>query len=96
MKNVALITGATSGLGLAYAKEYAKRGYNLIITGKRKDKIKANAVNLENTFNVKVKTIIVDLANEEGLDILLSGIRDDEIEVLVNNAGFGLKPFFQK
>ncbi|MDW2800057.1 SDR family NAD(P)-dependent oxidoreductase [Clostridium boliviensis] len=96
MKNVALITGATSGLGLAYAKEYAKRGYNLIITGRREDKIKANAVNLENTFNVKVKTIIVDLANEEGLDILLSGIRDDEIEVLVNNAGFGLKPFFSE
>jgi len=43
MKNVTLITGATSGLGLAYAKEYAKKGYNLIITGRRKDKIKANA-----------------------------------------------------
>ena len=69
---------------------------NLIITGRREDKIKANAVNLENTFNVKVKTIIVDLANEKGLDILLSGIWDDDIEVLVNNAGFGLKPFFSE
>ena len=96
MKNVTLITGATSGLGLAYAKEYAKKGYNLIITGRREDKIKANAGNIENTYNVKVKTVIVDLANEEGVNALLSEICDDEIEVLVNNAGFGLKPVFSE
>jgi short-subunit dehydrogenase len=94
MKNVALITGATSGLGLAYAKEYAKKGYNLIITGRREDKIKKNAGNLENTYNVKVKTVIVDLAYEEEVNLLLNEIRNDEIEVLVNNAGFGLKPVF--
>lgn len=96
MKNMALITGATSGLGLAYAKEYGKKGYNLIITGRREDKIRANAVNIENTYHVKVKTVIVDLANEEGVNILLNEIRDDEIEVLINNAGFGLKPVFSE
>ena len=96
MKNVTLITGATSGLGLAYAKEYAKKGHNLIITGRREDKIKANAENIENTYNIKVKTVIADLANEEGVNTLLHEIRDDEIEVLVNNAGFGLKPVFSE
>lgn len=96
MKNVTLITGATSGLGLAYAKEYAKRGYNLIITGRREDKIKANAINIENMYNVKVKAVIVDLANAEGVNFLLNEIRDDEIEVLINNAGFGLKPLFSE
>lgn len=96
MKNVTLITGATSGLGLAYAKEYANKGYNLIITGRREDKIKANAGNIENTYNVKVKTVIVDLADEEGVNTLFNEIRDDEIEVLVNNAGFGLKPVFSE
>lgn len=94
MKNAVLITGATSGLGLAYAKEYGKKGYNLIITGRREDKIRTNAVYIENTYHVKVKTVIVDLAYEEGLNILLNEIRDDEIEVLINNAGFGLKPVF--
>ncbi|TCL60513.1 hypothetical protein EDD76_102211 [Kineothrix alysoides] len=92
MTNAVLITGATSGLGLAYAREYAKEGYNLIITGRRKEKIKDNANDIEHTYHVKVKVLIVDLANQEGLDYLLDEIKDDEIEVLVNNAGFGLKP----
>ena len=96
MMNMALITGATSGLGLAYAKEYAKKGYNLIITGRREDKIKANARNIENMYNVKVKVVIVDLAHDKGLNILLDVIREDEIEVLINNAGFGLKPVFSE
>lgn len=96
MKHAALITGATSGLGLAYAKEYAKNGYNLIITGRRENKITANARDIENTYNVKVKVVIVDLANEEGLNVLLNEIQEDEIDVLVNNAGFGLKPVFSE
>ncbi len=92
MKNAVLITGATSGLGLAYARAYAKEGYHLIITGRREDKIRANAADIENTYGVNVKVVIVDLANEAGLKNLLAEIREDEIEVLVNNAGFGLKP----
>ncbi|MFA9375653.1 MAG: SDR family NAD(P)-dependent oxidoreductase [Lachnotalea sp.] len=96
MKNTALITGATSGLGLAYAKEYAKRGYNLIITGRREDKIKDNARNIENMYHVTVKVVIVDLTHEKGLNNLLDEIREDEIEILVNNAGFGLKPIFSE
>ena len=96
MKHAVLITGATSGLGLAYAKEYAKNGYNLVITGRRETKIRENARYIEDIYNVKVKVVIADLAKEEGLDILLSEIKEDEIEVLVNNAGFGLKPVFSE
>jgi uncharacterized protein len=96
MKNAVLITGATSGLGLAYAKEYAKEGCNLIITGRREEKIKANAIDIEHTYHVEVKVVIVDLANQEGLIYLLDEIKDDEIEVLVNNAGFGLKSVFSE
>jgi len=96
MKHAVLITGATSGLGLAYAKEYAKRGYNLIITGRREYKIIENAKYIENTYHVKVKAVIVDLAKEEGLNLLLNEINEEEIEVLVNNAGFGLKPVFSE
>ncbi|BCN29877.1 SDR family NAD(P)-dependent oxidoreductase [Anaeromicropila herbilytica] len=94
MKKVALITGATSGLGLAYAKEYAKKGYNLIITGRREDKIKENGKKIEERYHVTVKVVIVDLAYKKGVDILLNEMKEDEIEVLINNAGFGLKPVF--
>lgn len=94
MKKVALVTGATSGLGLAYAKEYASKGYNLIITGRKEDKIRGNAEDIAKKYKVDVKIIIVDLSNEEGLNQLLCDIKEDEIEVLVNNAGFGLKPEF--
>lgn len=92
MTNAVLITGATSGLGLAYARAYAKEGFNLIITGRREDKIKRNAIEIEQTYHIKVNVVIVDLANEEGLNYLINEIKDDEIEVLINNAGFGLKP----
>lgn len=96
MKNAALIIGATSGLGLAYAKAYAKKGYNLIITGRKEDKIRENARILESTFHIIVKVIIIDLANEKGLNNLLADIKEDEIEVLINNAGFGLRPVFSE
>ena len=96
MKHTVLITGATSGLGLAYAEEYAEKGYNLIITGRRENKIIENAKYIENTYHVKVKVVIVDLAKEEGLNLLLNEIKEEEIEVLVNNAGFGLKPVFSE
>ncbi|QSX06262.1 SDR family oxidoreductase [Sedimentibacter sp. zth1] len=94
MKKTALITGATSGLGLAYVNEYAKRGYDLIITGRRKEKIEANAKDIIERYGISVMVVIVDLSNENGLNKLLEIIKDKEIDVLVNNAGFGLKPYF--
>jgi short-subunit dehydrogenase len=94
MKNSVLITGATSGLGLAYAKEYAKMGFNLIITGRREEKIRKNGRYIEEKYGVKVKVVIVDLSHERGVNELLHQIKEDEIEVLINNAGFGLKPIF--
>lgn len=94
MKKIALITGATSGLGLSYAKYFASKGYNLIITGRREEVIRKNADNLKKQYNVDVRVIIVELSTKEGVEFLLSTIKDCEITVLVNNAGFGLKPTF--
>lgn len=53
-KKTALITGATSGLGLAYARYFAKEGYNLLITGRRKEKIEKQAEIIRKEFNVQV------------------------------------------
>lgn len=94
MKKTALITGATSGLGLSYAKYFAARGYDLIITGRREPIIRENAEKLRTQFHVEVEVLIVELSNQGGIDSLISQIRNKRIDVLVNNAGFGLKPEF--
>lgn len=65
-----------------------------IITGRRKEKIEANARNIIKQYRIAVIVVIVDLSNENGLNKLLEIIKDKERDVLVNNAGFGLKPYF--
>ena len=52
MSKTALITGATSGLGLSYARYFASKGCNLIITGRRENIIRENAESLQNQFHV--------------------------------------------
>lgn len=94
MSKTAVITGATSGLGLAYAKYFAAKGYDLVITGRRREILEQNAVDLHNKYAVDVKSVVVDLAEEKGIDLLLSKLEGITIDVLVNNAGFGLKPCF--
>lgn len=94
MKNTALITGATSGLGLSYAKYFAQKGYNLIITGRREEVIRSNAKELMEKYKIDVQVIITELSNSEGVDYLLENLKDKDISVLVNNAGFGLKNTF--
>lgn len=94
MKKTALITGATSGLGLSYAKFFASQGYDLIITGRREQIIRENALRMRAQFQIEVEVIIVELSAVEGVDHLISKIQNRKIDVLVNNAGFGLKPAF--
>ena len=93
-KEIAVITGATSGLGLAYAERMASDGYDLIITGRREEIIKANAERLKREYGCEVEICIADLSNETGLEKLINIVDDRNISVLVNNAGFGLKTEF--
>lgn len=90
MEQYALITGATSGLGLAYAKWFAGEGYHLIITGRRKEVIERRADEIRKTYGCKVIVILADLAEETGVSELLNQLEGKAIDVLVNNAGFGL------
>ena len=94
MKHYALITGATSGLGLAYAKWFAGKGYALIMTGRRKEVIERRAQEIRDKFACKVIVILVDLAQEDGVRKLLASLEGREIHVLVNNACFGFRTPF--
>lgn len=89
MEQYALITGATSGLGLAYAKWFAKEGYDLVITGRRKEIIERRAAEIRTQYDRRVCVVLVDLAEEEGVRTLLDSLAEKQIDVLVNNAGFG-------
>lgn len=90
----ALITGATSGIGEAFARRFAKDGYTVIITGRRKEKINKLAEELIEKYNVKVDVIIGDLSNMDNVDLLIEKIKNRNINILVNNAGFATKDTF--
>lgn len=93
-KGVAVITGATSGLGLAYAEYWASNGYDIIITGRREELIKANAARIQSEYGCSIEVCIAELSNEQGVNHLIDFIGSRDVSVLVNNAGFGLKTEF--
>lgn len=95
-KKVALITGATSGIGKEFARRFAGFKYNLIITGRRENKINIVADEIRKEFNVSVEVIIVELSDAGKIEKLIKTVENRDIDVLVNNAGFGLNAFFDE
>lgn len=87
---VALITGATSGIGAATAGLFASEGYNLIITGRRADRLKAFKQALKEKYGIKVHVLNFDVKDKATGKAALEALPEDmrNIDVLVNNAGF--------
>ena len=87
----AIVTGASSGIGATFAKELATKGYNLILIARRKEKLENLANILSQEFKVDVEVLQADLSNIEMIEEVVNRLKQVEgIEVLVNNAGFGL------
>lgn len=84
-----LITGATSGFGLACAEKFAGNNYQLIITGRRKDRLDHIAADLENRFGVEVLSLCFDVRDRAAVIDAIEKLPDEfrNIDVLVNNAG---------
>ena len=95
-RNTAIITGATSGIGAAYAEFYAKKGYNLIITGRRIKEINFLAKELEKKYEVSIDVNILDFSDIKLVNEFINKISEQTIDVLVNNAGFGYNSLFYK
>ncbi len=89
MKKIALITGATSGIGKANAYKFAENGYHLILTGRRKKRLKNIKEDIENKLGVKVKILVFDIRIFEQVKASLKALpkKWQSIDVLVNNAG---------
>ncbi len=86
---IALITGATSGIGKSTALEFAKHGYNLIITGRRQERLSELKAALVKDFKINVLELCFDVRDEKQVADAINSIPSDfkAIDVLVNNAG---------
>jgi NADP-dependent 3-hydroxy acid dehydrogenase YdfG len=90
MKKTIFITGATSGIGKSTAYLFARNGYNLILTGRRSERLETIKADLENTFSCDVQTLSFDVRNKEEVAKAIDEIDGDRfptIDILVNNAG---------
>ncbi len=92
----ACVTGATSGIGLAIARKFAQQGYDLIITGRRKDRLDSLKQELESTHRISIHTLVFDVRNSNDTFDAFSSLPDSfqQIDILINNAGLaaGLNP----
>lgn len=87
----AVVTGASAGLGVEYAKELAARGSNLVLVARRKDLLDTLGAQLMKEHGVKVDTVSLDLSAPGAAKKLVSALKKLSVEtdILINNAGFG-------
>jgi 3-hydroxy acid dehydrogenase/malonic semialdehyde reductase len=88
-EKIILITGATAGFGKATAFKFAEHGWNVIITGRRKERLKEIEEELTRTYAVKVLALCFDIMKRSEVEQVINDIPHDwkKIDVLVNNAG---------
>lgn len=93
---IALVTGATVGIGAAYAELLAKAGFDLVLVARDLPRLNTVANNLKKSYKIKVETIKADLTKPNQLAKVEKRLANEAkpIEVLINNAGFGIKDSF--
>ncbi|WP_020620747.1 SDR family NAD(P)-dependent oxidoreductase [Paenibacillus daejeonensis] len=94
----ALVTGASSGIGKAFAEQLARTGCHLILVARSRDRLEQLAYELKTSYGVEVHVITADLADPTSVDHLAKELTDRQltIDILVNNAGFGTMGAFHQ
>lgn len=87
---IALITGASSGIGRAMAKNLASKGFNLILVARRHERLDELKAELKSKYDIRVKVICKDLSVVQNCIDLHDEVKKVNIDILINNAGFGL------
>ena len=94
MQSWALVTGATVGIGESFTRLLAQNGYNIVLVARDLPRLQERAKGLESTFGIATKVIQADLATDAGCKLIEDFITNNQIDVLINNAGFGLNKAF--
>ncbi len=89
----AIITGASSGIGLELARQLADAGFNLIINARNEDRL-GEAANKIRRKNIQVKSVIADLSESAGIEKIIQTAQGLDIGLLINNAGYGTSGLF--
>jgi short-subunit dehydrogenase len=94
MNTWALVTGATAGIGECFSRLLASHKYNIVLVARDLPRLQERAQGLEEKFGVKTHVIQADLATNEGCLKVENYILENQIDVLINNAGFGTNKSF--
>ena len=94
MQSWALVTGATSGIGESFTRLLAENNYNIVLVARDLPRLQERATGLEAKFNIKTHLIQADLATDSGCNAVEQYIANNHIDVLINNAGFGINKAF--
>ena len=94
MKKWALVTGATAGIGESFTRLLASEGFNIVLVARDEARLHERAQGLKDRYGADSVVIVADLATESGCAKIEEFISNNEIEVLINNAGFGINKAF--
>ena len=84
----AIVTGASSGIGLELATQLATAGFNLIINARNQERLLTVEQQLK-SHNIEVKSIVADLSDKEGVEKIIQAAQGLKVGLLINNAGYG-------
>ncbi|MCF2572197.1 SDR family NAD(P)-dependent oxidoreductase [Brevibacterium sp. UCMA 11754] len=87
----ALVTGASSGLGRGYALALAADQYDLVLVARDEVRLQELATSIENDSGTHAEVVVADLSTRAGIDVVRTVIETSRIDLLINNAGYGLK-----